>query len=177
VAKKITVLTGNPRKNCSTDLLVAAFIEGAEESGNEIFRFDTARLNISGCVDCKHCLKNDGVCQQDDDMQQVYQALRQSEVLVLASPVYWFAFSAQIKAAIDRMYSHIGKPYPIKECALLLAWDAAAADGAITIYKAMCNYLNWKNLGIVLEANVKEKSDWAVKDIFVRAHELGKSIH
>jgi multimeric flavodoxin WrbA len=179
MSKKITVLTGSPRRNGNTDLLADAFIEGAKESGNEVFRFDTAAMNISGCLDCKYCFKNNGDCQQKDDMQKIYDALRQSETLVLASPIYWFDFSAQIKLAIDRMYSSIGKVYPIKECALLLVCadtDDAVADGAIATYKSMYSYLKWQNLGVILQTGVSDKGDIKDKDSLVKAKELGKSI-
>ncbi|MDR1702536.1 MAG: flavodoxin family protein [Sporomusaceae bacterium] len=179
MAKKITLLTGSPRRGGNTDLLTDAFVKGALESGNEVFRFDTAALNIAACLDCKYCFQHAGECEQKDDMQEIYTALRQSEVLVLASPIYFFDFSAQLKLAIDRMYNSVGRPYPIKECALLLVCadnDASVADGAINTYQAIYSYLNWQNLGIVLQTGVSDKGEITGKDALVKAKKLGESI-
>jgi multimeric flavodoxin WrbA len=179
MAKKITVLTGSPRRGGNTDLLAEAFIKGAAAAGNEVFRFDTAALNIAPCVDCKYCFANEGDCQQKDDMQEIYAALRQSDTLVFASPVYWFDFTAQIKLAIDRLYNSVGKQYPIKECALLLACanpDGRVADGAITTYQGICKYFSWQNLGIILQSGVADKGAVNGKDSLVKAKELGESI-
>lgn len=179
MAKKIVVFTGSPRKNGNTDLLAEAFIDGAEESGNEVTRFDVARMEIHGCKDCKYCFKNDGKCRQDDDMQKIYPSLRECDVLVFASPIYWFDISAQIKSAIDRMFCAVGKPFPIKESALLLVCgdsNLAVADGAIKTYQLIADYLKWKDLGIVLQGGANDKGEIAGKEGLEKARELGETI-
>ncbi len=92
---------GSPRKRGNTDLMLDAFLAGAEEAGGEIVRIYVRDLDINGCLGCGHCDKA-GVCIQKDDMQEVYPFLEKAERIVAASPIYFYGITAQLKLLVDR---------------------------------------------------------------------------
>ena len=104
---KIVMLTGSPHEDGATNRLANAFIEGAQESGHEVSRFDIAFLNVGPCLGCDYCVENNMRCRQEDDMGLITEQILQADGLVLASPVHFYSFSAQIKNAIDRLYAII----------------------------------------------------------------------
>ena len=86
---RILVLNGSPRENGNTKKMVSAFKEGAVSSGHQVDVVDVCRKNIGGCLACEYChTKGGGECIQKDDMQELYELLREAETLVIASPIY-----------------------------------------------------------------------------------------
>ena len=92
---------GSPRKKGNTDLMLDAFLEGAETEGGEIKRLYVRDLKIQGCLGCGHCDKA-GICVQKDDMRQVYPILEEAQRIVVASPIYFYGVTAQLKLLVDR---------------------------------------------------------------------------
>ncbi|WAJ25298.1 flavodoxin family protein [Lacrimispora xylanolytica] len=179
MAKRIVLLNGSPRKNGNTELLANAFIKGAKDSGNTVTSFHVGRMKISGCMDCKYCHSHPGECVQKDDMQEIYNALYRADILVFASPVYWFGMTAHIKSAIDRMYAASYKEMPITSTALLAVYEDTNTDTikpTISQYKAMIQYLGWKDCGIITQSEVLNKGDIEGKQSLTDAENLGKSI-
>lgn len=179
MAKNILVLTGSPRLHGNTDRLADAFVEGALANHHQVTRFDVGRLSIHGCTGCQYCFSHDGQCRQDDDMQPILKALYEADVLIFASPIYWFDITAQLKAAIDRFYVLATKPAASKSAALLLVCgdtDLAVADGAIQSYQATLAYLQWRDLGVIVAGGVNDKGDIDGKESLAKARALGKSI-
>ena len=130
MGKNILVLTGSPRSNGNSFMLADAFIKGAEEAGHRIQRFDAARKQIDGCRACNQCFKHGKACLFDDDFNSLAPILEEADVLVLATPLYWFSFPTQLKAALDKFYAFMagGRPLKIKECALLVSADQRIAS-------------------------------------------------
>ena len=179
MSKRIVVINGSPRKNGNTELLIDAFIQGAESSGNHVTKFNVGRMKITGCTDCKYCFTHLGECAIKDKMQEIYQALYSADMLVLASPVYWHGMTGQIKSVIDRMNVGTAKPMPITAAALLSVYgdtDTEAVEPTISHYKAITKYMGWKDLGIVTQSEVMEKGDIKGLSSLAAARDLGKSI-
>lgn len=105
VAKEKRVLIvgiyGSPRKGGNTDVMLDAFLEGAKAAGGESRRIYVRDLEIKGCLGCGHCDRT-GVCIQKDAMQQVYPLLEEARRIVVASPIYFYGVTAQLKLLIDR---------------------------------------------------------------------------
>lgn len=99
--KKILILSGSPRRNGNSDILCDEFMRGALEAGHEVEKISIAQKNIGYCRGCYAC-KDTGVCAVKDDMAEVLQKMIDADVLVLASPVYFYSIDAQLKAVIDR---------------------------------------------------------------------------
>lgn len=179
MSKNIVVINGSPRKNGNTELLVDAFIEGAIGSGNIVTKFNVGRMKISGCTDCKYCVSHLGECVHKDDMQVIYTALYNADMLVLASPIYWHGMTSQIKSMIDRMNVSSSKSMPITDTALLVAYgdtDTAAVEPTISHYEAIAKYMGWKDRGVVSQCEVMNKGDIKGHSSLVVAQELGYSI-
>ena len=114
-------------------------------------------MNINPCDACDTCQETHGVCVIQDDMQALYPKIQKADVLVLASPVYWFTFSAQIKLCIDRWYAFQPirqEVWPGKQLGIVLTYgdsdpyDSGAVN-AIYTYQSMCRYLGIEIAGMV----------------------------
>ncbi len=175
-SKNIVVITGSPRPGGNSDILADAFIEGAIESGNTVLRFNAGRMDIRPCKACGYCLEHEGKCVCKDDMDSVYEALYKADMVVFASPIYWYGFTAQIKAAIDRFFVCAARPFPVKATALLAAYedsDTTVAEPVITHFKAFTGYLHWENKGILAEGRVNAKGDINGRKVLTDARNLG----
>ena len=98
---KVLGIYGSPRKNGNTDQLLDRALEGAESAGAEVSRISVRDLKISGCIECGGCDKT-GKCVVEDDMQKVYPLLEEANVIFLASPIFFYGMTAQVKALVDR---------------------------------------------------------------------------
>ena len=176
---QITVLIGSPRKNGNTEMLADAFIKGAEEAGNGVTKICLAGRKVNGCLGCDYCMKNGGKCAQRDDMQQIYEELYRTDVVVLATPIYCYAISAQLKALMDRFYATIAKPLPVTSAALLVAYGDESpheADVAVAHFHALLKGAGWQNGGVVTAAGVLAKGDIIGHNSLKLAEALGKNI-
>jgi len=95
--KKILILSGSPRKNGNSDILCNEFAKGAMEAGHEVEKIRVAEKNIGYCRACYAC-RETGICAIKDDMAELMQKMIDCDVMVLASPVYFYSIDAQLKA-------------------------------------------------------------------------------
>ena len=116
---KILIITGSPRKNGDSNFLVDNFIKGAQEKGHQIFRFDSAFKKVHTCIACNKCGMN-GDCIFNYYFNYVRENLVDSDMVVFATPMYYFGISAQIKTVIDRFYAINGKIHIPKKTALIM---------------------------------------------------------
>lgn len=105
MAKKIVVLAGSPRKGGNSDLLCDQFIRGATEAGNQVEKIFVGDKRINYCTACDACQGNGGRCVQKDDMAEILDRMISADVLVMATPVYFYTMNAQMKTLIDRTYA------------------------------------------------------------------------
>lgn len=148
----ILVLNGSPRPQGNTSQMIGAFREGAESAGHQVTVIDVCKKTINGCLACEYChTKGNGTCIQKDDMQEVTAYLQESDMLVLASPIYYHGLSGQLKCVIDRFY---GPAYPsgparLKKVAMILSSGAAGVyDGARFSFDGdFVGWLGLENMG------------------------------
>lgn len=110
--KNILIISSSPRKNGNSQKLCEAFKRGAEEKGNSVELIRLAEKKIGYCKACDYCMRNNGICVQKDDMHEILEQYKKADVLVLATPVYFYGVCAQMKTFIDRTYpiwQHLGK--------------------------------------------------------------------
>ena len=162
---KITVLNGSPRKQ-NTAAMVEAFTEGAKAAGHEVEVIQVGKMKIGGCLACEYCHgKGEGKCIQKDDMEKVMPAYKDCDMIVFASPIYYFDMTAQLSAAIQRVYA-IGKPTKATKAALLLSSASPNPfEGAIATYKTMIGYMGLENAGIITAAGEENGSEAKLKEI------------
>ena len=176
---KIVVITGSPRKNGNSNTLADSFIKGAQEAGHSVVRFDSAFKNVHPCIACEKCGAT-GECVFKDDFAAVKEDILSADVIVFASPIYYFGISAQIRAVIDRFYSINNKLMGAdKKAVLLLSYadtSKQTAQPSISHYEAIINYLGWKNAGSVIASGVWSAGDISSTQYPQQAYELGKNI-
>lgn len=180
--KKIVILNGSPRRNGNTSALIKAFTQGAESAGNTVTEFFLDSMEIHGCRGCfggnssQEC-----PCVQKDDMSQIYPAVKESDVVVLATPLYYWNMSGQIRTAIDRLFAleegdgNLLRGHE-RASALLMAAEGNGFDDVLLYYNHLVEHLRWKNLGHVLAGGNGDIGDIEGKPEIQKACDLGKSI-
>lgn len=182
MSKKIVILNGSPRKNGNTSALVKAFTRGAKSAGNSVIEFFLDSMNIHGCKGCfgGHSSK-EYPCVQKDDMNKIYPAVKECDVIVLATPLYYWNMSGQIRTAIDRLFAleegdgNLLRGHD-RASALLMAAEGHGFDDVLLYYDHLMEHLRWKNLGHVLAGGNEDIGDIERKPEIQKAFELGKSI-
>lgn len=101
MCKKVLVLSSSPRKGGNSDTLCDQFIKGAQESGNDVEKIYLRNKRINYCTGCGTC-NLQKPCPQKDDAAEVIDKMVKADVIVLATPVYFYTMSAQMKTLIDR---------------------------------------------------------------------------
>ena len=180
--KNILILTGSPRKNGNSDMLAEAFARGARAGGHAVSIFNTTK-NMGGCKACDTCWSKGQACSFTDSFTELEPLLEQADALVFATPVYWFGFSAQLKAAIDRLYAYVSpnvqRPLKIRESALLACAegpaDAHVFDGLVLTFESIVQYLGWRNAGHLTVPSVLNKGDILKTDALDKAERFGKN--
>lgn len=179
--KSIIVLTGSPRAGGNSDLLADAFIKGASEAGHEVVKCEAGKKNIIGCKACDTCYSKGKPCSFDDDFNRIAPLIEKADMIVFVTPLYWFTFPAQLKAAIDKTYSFIigGKELKIKESMLLVCGeddDESAFDGIISTYKRIADYQKWTDRGRLIVPGVLNKGDILSTKYLAIAEKMGNNI-
>ena len=162
---KIAILNGSPKVG-NTAAMVNAFAEGAKEAGHEVEILHVGKMKIAGCLACEYCHgKGEGKCVQKDDMEKVMPAYKGADMVVYASPVYYFDVTAQLSAAMQRVYA-IGKPTKATKAALLLSSGSPNVySGAINTYQNMIGYMDLKDMGIITAAGNENCSEAKLAEI------------
>ena len=171
---KILILNGSPHAKGATADMTAAFAKGAREAGHEVNELRCAFLNVKGCLACEYCHeKEQGVCVQNDDMRKVYPEILSADMIVFASPVYYFTLSAQLQTVIHRTYA-IGIPHNVKKTALILSsGDPMVYGPAITQYwQAIVEYWGCENAGIFTACEKTNYSEEKRQELY----RFGKSL-
>ena len=101
MAVKVLAISASPRKDGNSDVLCEQFLKGASEVGNEVEKISLRQMNITPCIACYGCSKSHK-CVKEDDMHNILQKLIGADVIVLATPVYFYSMDAQMKTMIDR---------------------------------------------------------------------------
>ena len=175
----ILILTGSPRKGGNTDLLVEAFAKGASQQ-HHVEVVSVHDYKVNPCMGCNACFKNKAnACVQNDDMSLIYEKMSQADMLVIASPVYFYGLSAQLKAVIDRFHNPIRDTFRLKKMALLLVGAATLPelfDSILAQYRLCLNFFKLEDAGHVLVRGVKDKGDIMNTEALQGAIDLGLNV-
>lgn len=175
----ILILSGSPRKGGNTDLLVEAFAKGASQK-HKVEVVSVHDYKVNPCMGCNVCFRNKtNACVQKDDMHIIYEKMAMTDMLVIASPVYFYGLSAQLKAIIDRFHNPIRDSFPVKKMALLLVGAATLLelfDSIITQYQLCLKFFKLEDAGYVLVRGVKNKGDIQNSEVLHEAFNLGLSV-
>lgn len=168
---KIAILNGSPRKE-NTAAMAEAFKQGAEAAGHEVEILQVGKMKINGCLACEYCHgKGAGKCIQKDDLEKLMPAYLESDMIVFASPIYYFSPTAQLEAAWQRVYC-IGKPAKATKAALLLSSASGFYDAAIAQYKGFTAYTGLQDMGVCTATGEENKSEAKLAEIRAFAEKL-----
>lgn len=181
MAKNILILNGSPRMKGNTAGLIEAFTRGAQSAGNAVNRFDLQKMDIHPCLGCYKGGENpESPCVQKDDMDRVYPLYREADVIVLASPLYFWTISGQLKCAIDRLFAvaegNSDYRNPQMESILLMAAEGSGFEETEFWYDRLEKNLGWKSLGKILAGGVTGVGDIEGREELKEAEALGASI-
>jgi len=175
----ILIISGSPRKGGNTELLAEAFAKGAAKH-HHVEIVSVRDYKVNPCLGCNACFKSEvNTCAQKDDMTVIYEKMSQADMLVIASPVYFYSISAQLKAVIDRFHNPIRDTFHIKKMAILLVGAASLPelfDAILTEYNLCLKFFDIEDAGKVLVRGVKDKGDINNTDALNEAYTLGLSI-
>lgn len=191
--KNILIIAGGGRANGNTAKLVNAFTKGAEEAGHIVEKVSLLKTEVKGCLGCNAC-RYGKPCVQKDAFNDLVPKIKNADLIVFASPLYFWTLSSSLKAFIERFYCIAEEDpnppfgryekYPIKDCALLMT----AADNffwtfeqAVSYYNfAIVNYIGFHDKGMVLAGGCGDtngKSQIDKTNHLVEAHKFGKSLY
>ncbi len=154
MGKNILILNGAARKQGRTAELVQAFSDGARSAGHVVTEFYLDGLTIHSCRGCLHAGTDpNSPCTQKDDMDQIYRAFAACDVVVFASPVYFWTITGKLKTVADRLYASLeclGYNGFRRESVLLMTADGSEYSQAQTWYHTYERNLHWHSLGEIL---------------------------
>lgn len=191
--KNILVVAGGGRPKGNTAQLVDAFIKGAEEAGHLVEKISLMKTEVKGCLGCNAC-RYGKPCIQKDGFNELVPKIKQADLIVFSSPLYFWTISSKLKAFIERFYCIAEKDpeppygryekYPVKDSALLMT----SADDffwtfnqAVAYYQfAVVNYIGFHDKGMVLAGGCGDtngKPQIGRTAHLQEAYEFGKNIY
>lgn len=180
MSKNILILSGSPRKGGNSDTLCDQFMRGAAESGNKVEKINVAEKKIDYCHACYYCEKSKGICAIKDDMAEVLDKMLQADVLVLASPVYFYSIDAQLKTVIDRT---VARWLEFKDKEFYYIMTAAeesdmAMNCTLECMRGLAACLEGSvEKGVIFGKGVYKKSEINQHPAMQEAYEMGKSVY
>ncbi|MGF0053202.1 flavodoxin family protein [Catenibacterium mitsuokai] len=176
--KNILIISSSPRRNGNSQLLCNQFMQGAQDKGHHVDMIRIIDQNIGFCRACDGCVRNGGTCILKDDMADILDLYQKADVLVLATPVYFYGISAQMKAFIVRAYpiwEHLGKKdvYYIISAGLgedIVERSLGDLDGFVEHLE------EYEIKGKLYATNVMDAGLVKNQDIYKQAYEMGDLI-
>ncbi len=178
---KVVILEGSPKKRGNTDLMCEAFAEAAQAAGHDVRIIPVGRMHIDGCRGCRACYKAGRPCVFDtDEWNGIAPAILAADAIVFATPVYWFGWTAQAKAVLDRMFCFLPKGDELrgKKCAFF----SAAADGEdvfeapLAVFRKSAALNGWEVIGEVCAARCGEHGVVRETDYLAQAAAVAKQL-
>jgi multimeric flavodoxin WrbA len=177
--KNVLVLSASPRKGGNSDLLCDQFVRGARDAGNEAEKVFLGEKRINFCLGCGSCHSNGGTCMQKDDMDEVLGKMLQADVLVMATPIYFYSMNAQLKVLIDRCCPQYTRISNKKAYFIATSADGRkeSMDAAIAGFRGFLDCLdNVEEAGIICATGVTDVGDIKGKPEMAIAYKMGMSV-
>jgi len=183
--KHVLILAASPRKNGNSTILALKAAEGIKAEGGEVEVIPISHLKIAPCNACESCItKPEAGCAIKDDMQPLYQKIKDAHGIIFATPIYWFNISAQMKLLIDRAYAIQGKGYWAftgKNIGVILTYgdeDVFASGGtnALRSFQDICAFVKANLVGTVYGSADKAGDIQTNEKLLEKAYDLGKKL-
>ena len=184
MGRRVLILKGSPREKGNSAALADRLAAGVAEAGGQVECVSLQSMDIRACDGCDLCRETGEYCAIDDDMQALYPKLIAAEALVLASPVYWFTYSAQLKLCIDRWYGLWSAQHDVfrgKPVGIVLTYgdtDLYTSGGinAIHTFESMFRFLEAPIAGMVYGTASDPGDVEKNPELMQAAYELGRKL-
>lgn len=178
MSKKILILSGSPRKGGNSDLLCDQFYKGAKETGNEVEKISLSDKKIGFCIACYACKKTQR-CFQKDDMDEILNKIIAADVIVMATPVYFYTMDAQMKALIDRTVARWLEIHD-KEFYFIATAADSSSESLDRTFDGFGGFLDCfervEEKGRIYGTGVYMPGEVKTTKAYLQAYEMGKSV-
>ena len=179
MGKKVLILSASPRKGGNSDTLCDQFLRGAKESGHQAEKVFLRDKKIGYCTGCGVCSKTHR-CAQDDDMAEVLEKMVRADVIVMATPVYFYTMNAQMKTVIDRVAPRYSEVSDKDFYYLLTAADSdpKMLERTLEGFRGFTEdcLTNPQERGVVYGVGLWEIGDVQKSPALKQAYEMGKGV-
>ena len=177
--KKVYIVSSTPRKGGNSEILADEFARGAEEAGNTVIKMNVRDLNLKFCIGCLYCQSHDK-CVLSDGMNGLYNDIQTADVLVFATPIYYYEMSGQLKTFLDRLNPLYPRENSFKDVYLLATaadGEDSAMDGAVKGVQGWIECFDGVRLaGVVKGTNADDVGTVKQTGAPRAAYEMGKTI-
>lgn len=176
--KKVLIITSSLRENSNSNVLAERFLKGAKESGNDVELISLKTNRVASCLGCNYCQIH-GECIMKDKLNEILDKVIESDVLVFASPTYYYSISGTLKNFIDRTYAKFTKIKDKDFYYIGSSTDTSKAgiDRCVDTVKGFLDCVENVNLkGIVYGIGLTDAGDAKYSDSYKEAYEFGKNI-
>lgn len=177
--KKVLVISTSPRKGGNSDTLADEFVRGAQETGNSVEKIALCDLTIGFCKGCLACQKTQR-CVIHDDADTIAQKMLTADILIFATPIYYYGICGQMKTMLDRANPLFSADYPFRNVYLLAAAaeeNEHTADGAVTALQGWIDCFEKANLaGVVFAGGVTSVGEIRNHPALKNAYEMGRIV-
>lgn len=178
MSKKVLILSGSPRKGGNSDLLCDEFMRGAKEAGHQVEKIRVQEKKVACCIACYAC-RNTGVCAIKDDMAEIMQKMIDCDVMVLASPVYFYSVDAQLKAVIDRSVCRWTEVKNKEMYYIMTAADEekTSLETTLACFRGYADCVEGAvEKGVIYGTGVYEAGEVKEKAVMQEAYQMGKNV-
>lgn len=179
MSRKVLILSASPRKGGNSDLLCDQFLRGAKEAGNHVEEIFLRDKKINYCTGCGTCQENGGKCIQKDDMAEVLDKMIVADVIVMATPVYFYTMNGQMKTLIDRTCARYAEISNKEMYFIVAAADSRkqAMERTLEGFRGFTSCLEGaKEKGIIYGTGAWREGDIKGSKAMTQAYEMGKKV-
>ena len=176
--KKVLGITGSPRRGANTETMIDQILTGAKESGAQTEKVILSEMNVNPCRACNGCQRT-GQCVIDDDFGSILEKMKESNVWVLGTPVYWWGPTAQMKAFIDRWYGVERSTFRGKEIILTVSSNGGTSYARYTVdmLESIIPYLGMRHIATIQAAGTTGPNYAKNNDTLMeKAYRTGKEV-
>jgi multimeric flavodoxin WrbA len=177
MSKKVLILSASPRKGGNSDLLCDQFVRGAQEAGNQAEKIFLRNKKINYCTGCGACQSDGGKCVQKDDMAEVLDKMIAADVIVMATPVYFYTMNGQMKTMIDRTVARYTEISNKEMYFIVTAADTRkqAMERTVEGFRGFTSCLNGaREKGIIYGTGAWKVGDIKGSKAMTQAYEMGQ---
>lgn len=177
--KKVLVFSSSPRKGGNSDVLCDQFVRGAQEAGHQAEKVFLKDFNVRYCQGCGACSERGLPCPQKDDAAALIQKMVEADVIVMATPVYFYTMSAQMKTLIDRTCARYTQIQKKDFYFIVTAADDSIPDMGPTLsgFRAFLSCLtDAKEKGVVYGVGAWRTGEIQKTPAMQQAYEMGRNV-